>query len=137
MFISPVTDREASHVENPFMMPAGIKTAAALKKRDALADLLLKIDYTFLTQEGALKPVTAQDVFEDNHRSFDVVIDDGQLSGLYSIAVFPEYADQLAEALRKGRFGHFFCPGLPRDEPADALRFAISVEKTRGRVHIM
>jgi hypothetical protein len=137
MFVSPVTDREAKHVDNPFMMPVGIKTAAALKKRDALADMLLRIDYTFLTKEGAPKPVTAEDVFENGHRSFDIVIDDNQISGLYSIAVFSEYVDQLAEAFRKGLFGHFFCPGLPRDEPADALRFAIAVDKTRGRVQIM
>jgi hypothetical protein len=62
MFVCPVTNREAKHVDNPFMMPMGIKTAAALKKRDALADLLLKVDYTFLTKEGAPKPVTAEDV---------------------------------------------------------------------------
>jgi hypothetical protein len=137
MFICPVTNREAKHVDNPFMMPMGIKTAAALKRRDALADLLLKIDYTFLTKEGAPKPVTFEDVYENGHRSFDIVIDDNQISGLYSIAVFPEYVDQLAEAFRKGLFGHFFCPGLPRDEPADALRFAIAVDKTRGRLHVM
>ena len=64
MFISPVTDREARHVDNPFMMPVGIKTPAALKKRDQLADFLLKIDYTFLTPDGAPKPVTAEDVYD-------------------------------------------------------------------------
>jgi hypothetical protein len=137
MFISPVTDREARHVDNPFMMPVGIKTSAALKKRDQLADFLLKIDYTFLTPDGALKPVTAEDVYENGHRSFDTVVDDGQLAGLYSIAVFPEYVEQLAEAFRKGLLGHFFCPGLPRDEPADAFHFSIAVEKNRGRTHIM
>ena len=137
MFISPVTDREARDVVNPFMMPVGIKTAAARKKRDQLADLLLKIDYTFMTADGAPKPVAAEDVYENDHRSFDVVVDDGQLAGMYSIAVFPEYVEQLAEAFRKGHFGHFFCPGLPRDEPADAFHFSIAVEKTRGRAHIM
>ena len=137
LFVTPVTNPDAAHEDNPFAMPAGSKMSAAKVLLDKFAAFLLRQDFTFLADDGsAHAPVTAADVFEDGYRSFDVHIDDSQLTGLYTILVYSEHIEKLAVALRTGRFGYYFAPGLPRDEPPDALHVSIATEKNRGRVHI-
>ena len=136
MFITPVTSWTEKHAQNPFSMPMKVKTAAACKLRDDLVDLLSKVDYGFLTKDGEPGKTTFLDVFEDGRKSIDIHFDDGQITGLYTLTVFSEFALQLACAFRKGHFGYFFCPGLPRDEPAGTLYTSIAVDKYRGKTHI-
>ena len=135
MFITPVTNRAAPHEVNPFMIVSGAKMPAALRQRDRLADLLLSADYSFLTQDGATKPVEAKDVFEDGLNSINLHIDDNRITGMFTLAVFPEFVDQLSSAFRGGRFGHYFCPASPREEPNGALHVSIAVDKMRGSTY--
>jgi len=135
MFITPVTNRAAPHEVNPFIIAGGAKMPAALRLRDRLADLLLRADFSFLTQDGATRPVEAKDVFEDGLNSINLLIDDNRITGMFTLTVFPEFVDQLSTAFRGGRFGHFFCPARPREEPNDALHVAIAVEKMRGSTY--
>jgi len=137
MFITPVSNRLAPHEENPFTLTNGMERRVALKQRDKLADYLLKMDYSFLNAEDPPKPVNNTEVFENGLNSVDLLIDDGRITGLYSICVFPEHIEQLAVAFRNGHFGYFFCPAIPRDEPPGTLHASVAVEKYRGRTLCM
>lgn len=137
MFITPVTNRAAPHEVNPFMIRGGVKMPAALKQRDRLADFLLRIDYSFLTPDGATKPVEAKDVFEDGLNSINLLLDDNAITGMFTLAVLPDFVDQLSSAFRSGYFGHYFCPASPRDEPNGALHVSIAVEKKRGSTYCL
>jgi hypothetical protein len=135
MFITPVTNPMAPHEVNPFMIPAGSKMPAALKRKDRLADLLLAADYSFLTPEGATTPVGSKDVFEDGLNSINLLIDDNLVTGMFTLAVFPQFVEQLSSAFRAGRLGHYFCPANPRDEPPGTLHVSIAVDKKRGSTY--
>ena len=137
LLITPVSNPDKPNDANPFMMPEDVKMAAAHKYKDNLTDFLLKADYSALRQADHLLPITAADVFEDGFRSVNVHCNDNHITGMYQLYVWQEVAEKLMDILRGGQLGYHFLPGLPRNEPSEALHAAIAVKKRIGRVYVM